>query len=227
MDYVNSLHSSITSPLCRKMSEGSNKCHALPVQGRRFIFDSDSARLEPGSGRQPGCVRFSGTSTCDGVQYDLTMRPEGASAVVQATRTGSSRAGGLGVNGALPAPELGRTPVGSDRRYGTETRSIGDDRQAVRSVSSLGSVAVAGKGVDGYGGTAASSSEGYVVDLARRGDDAVSAELTAFFSGLTIDLQGPEMRYRSMRIAQSFGVATLELTLDVDVYDFPPVNLEF
>ena len=204
-----------------------HKGGALTVQGRRFVFDPDSARLEPGIGRQPGCVRFSGTSTCDGVRYDLSMRPEGALAVVQATRKGSLREGGVGVNGTLPALEPGSSPVGSDRRYGGVNQSLGDNRQAVSSVSSLISVAVAEQGVDGYGGTAASSSEGSVVNLVRRGDDAVSAELTAFFSGLKIDLQGPEMRYRSMRIAQSFGVATLELTLDVDVYDFPPVNLEF
>lgn len=59
------------------------------------------------------------------------------------------------------------------------------------------------------------------------GATVVSAGLTDFFSGLTIDLQGPQLTYQSMAVVQSDGEALLDLRLSVRVLDFPPINLQF
>ncbi|KAG2499178.1 hypothetical protein HYH03_002759 [Edaphochlamys debaryana] len=72
-------------------------------------------------------------------------------------------------------------------------------------------------------------------------DPAVSAELSAFFSALTIDLQGAELAFASMRVVPAAAVAdgkwrpsgraaeegVLELGLRATLRSFPPLNVQF
>jgi hypothetical protein len=64
--------------------------------------------------------------------------------------------------------------------------------------------------------------------------DAVAAELSRFFSTLMVDLQGAQLRYRSLGLVLVPAGASaagrqqlLSLELDLLVASFPPLDIQF
>ncbi|GLC35963.1 hypothetical protein PLESTB_000524000 [Pleodorina starrii] len=188
------------------------------VQGRPFLFDREGVVIAPGSRGSDGCVLFSGLLPASGQRYQLTMRPArgGRAVAVAATPVGAARDIPSG-GGAAPTATQG-----------------GQQQQAVRSTSSAAGAAAGPLGAVSLA-TAGSGDE----------DPLVSGELSRFFSGLLVDLQGAELAFSSMRVyggsaagsrrvSGSSGEASvagseavLELDLRATVRSFPPLNLQF
>ncbi|KXZ56410.1 hypothetical protein GPECTOR_1g365 [Gonium pectorale] len=187
------------------------------VQGRPFLFDRDGVAIipEPVTG---GCVLFSGTVAASGRRYQLTMRP--------------AQGGRRAVVTAMPADMLGALAPSIKAHAGAEsTRHAQQGRRPCGE-----SAAAAGTGASVAAVSLATAGSGEC-----EADPLVSLELSRFFSGLLVDLQGAELAFRAMRISAAAGGASskergrpgrvaeglLDLELTATVRSFPPLNIQF
>ncbi|GIL43393.1 hypothetical protein Vafri_1166 [Volvox africanus] len=146
------------------------------VQGCPFLFDRIGVTIIPGSGGGGGCVLLSGTLPANGQRYQLCMRPtQGGRAVAVA----ATPTGAMKESACL-------SQKGELQNAGGKPRAGSREDWTAATANSVSDVSLA---------TAGSGEE----------DCLVSEELSRFFSGLLVDLQGAELTFNSMRISCGFS----------------------
>ncbi|PNW84901.1 hypothetical protein CHLRE_03g163250v5 [Chlamydomonas reinhardtii] len=258
---------------------------ARAVQGLSFSFDREVLVLPPSSssssgssssngsssnpgGGATGAVLFSGVLPATQQRYQLTMRPAqggGRAVTVTAVPVGTAAAippaaaglpaaagAGVGAGAAAAAAAAAASLAGSPLR--SKGRGNGGPAAAAATLAAAGpaglSTASAGS-VSGSSSSLASSSS-----AEGEPDPVVSAELSRWFSGLTVDLQGAELAFDGLCVSEAAAVAArdnarggagsgvgggggarlaardaaegwIDLRLKATVRDFPPLNLQF
>ncbi|KAG2455145.1 hypothetical protein HYH02_000963 [Chlamydomonas schloesseri] len=192
---------------------------ARAVQGLPFSFDREVLVLPPSagtgtgaaggtgnsSGGATGAVLFSGVLRATQQRYQLTMRPAqgGRAVTVSAVPVGAAAAAagaGALAGAAAGAAALAGSFGGSGRSGGAATAAAPLAPPAAGlSTASAGSVSNSNS-FSTVSSLASSSADG-------GSDPVVSAELTRFFSRLTVDLQGAELAFDGLAVGQAAALA--------------------
>ncbi|GIL72593.1 hypothetical protein Vretimale_4328 [Volvox reticuliferus] len=164
-----------SSELCYEMFPWAAR-GSSSTQGCPFLFDRAGVTIVPGSGSGCGCVLLSGTLPTNGQRYQLSMRP---------TRDGRAVA-------------VAATPTGAmkDLAYLGQKKELENAGEQSRTISRPGWTAAAAGSIGAESLATAGSGEE---------DPLVSEELSRFFSGLLVDLQGAELTFDSMRISRGLS----------------------